>query len=161
MTTYFVTNKLYFIWGGRWGVGRDVPFGPWWVVLQDYQTPNKKCKHRHYSRFDVEMVLEFIYRTKKSRLHNSNHRFKLKRQFCSLIPVLLNSESRKINEVVVCCQMLDFETSNSNSEVSKSNSWKITSFSKTTSLQRESRFSQCFIPSTSPYYSLPSEVLCC
>ena len=34
-------------------------------------------------------------------------------------------------------QMLDFETSNSKSEVSKSNSWKITSFSKTTSLQRE------------------------
>ena len=38
---------------------------------------------------------------------------------------------------VVCFQMLDFETSNSKSEVSKSNSWKITSFSKTTSLQRE------------------------
>ena len=30
----------------------------------------------------------------------------------------------------VVCQMLDFETSNSKSEVSKSNSWKITSFSK-------------------------------
>ena len=38
---------------------------------------------------------------------------------------------------VVCLQMLDFETSNSKSEVSKSNSWKITFFSKTTSLQRE------------------------
>ena len=33
--------------------------------------------------------------------------------------------------------MLDFETSNSELEVSKSNSWKITSFLKTTSLQRE------------------------
>ena len=33
--------------------------------------------------------------------------------------------------------MLDFETSNSKLEVSKSNSGKITSFSKTTSLQRE------------------------
>ena len=33
--------------------------------------------------------------------------------------------------------MLDFETSNSKSEVSKSNSLKITSFSKTTLLQRE------------------------
>ena len=38
---------------------------------------------------------------------------------------------------VVCFQMLDFETSNSKLEVLKSNSWKITSFSKTTSLQRE------------------------
>ena len=38
---------------------------------------------------------------------------------------------------VLCFQMLDFETSNSKSEVSKSNSLKITSFSKTTSLQRE------------------------
>ena len=35
------------------------------------------------------------------------------------------------------CLMLDFETSKSNSEVSKSNSWKTTSFSKTMSLQRE------------------------
>ena len=33
--------------------------------------------------------------------------------------------------------MLDFETLNSKSEVSKSNSWEITSFSKTTPLQRE------------------------
>ena len=38
---------------------------------------------------------------------------------------------------VVCFQMLDFKTSNSKSEVSKPNSWKITSFSKTTLLQRE------------------------
>ena len=33
--------------------------------------------------------------------------------------------------------MVDFETSSSKSEVSKSNSWKITSFSKTMALQRE------------------------
>ena len=47
----------------------------------------------------------------------------------------------------MCFQMqVDFETS-SNSEVSKSNSWKITSLSKTTVL-RGSRFSQCFILST-------------
>ena len=38
---------------------------------------------------------------------------------------------------VVCLQMLDFETSKSNYEVSKSNSWKITSFLKTMLLQRE------------------------
>ena len=36
---------------------------------------------------------------------------------------------------VVCFQMLDFVTSNSKTEVS--NSWKITSFPKTTSLQRK------------------------
>ena len=38
---------------------------------------------------------------------------------------------------VVCFQMVDFETPNSKSEISKSNSWKTTTFSKTTSLQRE------------------------
>ena len=38
---------------------------------------------------------------------------------------------------VVFFQVLDFETSNSKSEVSKSNLWKITPFSKTTSLQRK------------------------
>ena len=38
---------------------------------------------------------------------------------------------------IVRFQMLDFDTSKSYSEVSKSNSWKITSFSKTTPLQRE------------------------
>ena len=38
---------------------------------------------------------------------------------------------------VVHFQILGFETSNSKSEVSKSNSWKIASFSKTTLLQME------------------------
>ena len=38
---------------------------------------------------------------------------------------------------VVCFQTLDFETSKSNFEVSKSNSWKIASFLKATLLQRE------------------------
>ena len=33
--------------------------------------------------------------------------------------------------------MVDFETANSKSEVSKSKSWKINSFSKTTPLQKE------------------------
>ena len=42
-------------------------------------------------------------------------------------------------------------------EVSKSNLWKITSFSKTTLLQREP-FLTMFL--TTPHYSLPSEVLC-
>ena len=35
---------------------------------------------------------------------------------------------------VVCFKILDFETSSSNSEVSKLNSWKFNSFSKTTLL---------------------------
>ena len=46
-------------------------------------------------------------------------------------------EKTPLSHEVVCFQMLDFETSNSKSEVSKSNSWKITYFSKTASLQRE------------------------
>ena len=46
-------------------------------------------------------------------------------------------EKTPLSHEVVCVLMLDFETSSSTLEVSKSNSWKITSFSKTTSLQRE------------------------
>ena len=46
-------------------------------------------------------------------------------------------EKTALSHEVVCFQMVGFETSNSKYEVSKSNSWKITPFSKTTSLQRE------------------------
>ena len=46
-------------------------------------------------------------------------------------------EKTHLSHEVVCFQMLDFETSDSKSEVSKSNSWKTTSFSKTRLLQRE------------------------
>ena len=42
-----------------------------------------------------------------------------------------------LSHEVVCCQMLDFGASKLNSEVPKSNSWKFTSFSKTTLLQWE------------------------
>ena len=46
-------------------------------------------------------------------------------------------EKTPLSHEVVCSLMLDFETSHSKLEVSKSNSMKITSFSKTTTLQRE------------------------
>ena len=66
-------------------------------------------------------------------------------------------EKTPLSHEVVCFQMLDFETSNSKSEVSKSNSWKITSFSKTTLLQREREpFLTMFYTINS---SLPSKVL--
>ena len=39
-------------------------------------------------------------------------------------------EKTPLLQKVVCFQMLDFETSKYNSEVSKSNSWKVTSLSK-------------------------------
>ena len=54
------------------------------------------------------------------------------------------------HEVVVCFQMLDFEISKSNSEVSKSNSLKITSFSKTKSLQREPFLTMFYTNNLSP-----------
>ena len=49
---------------------------------------------------------------------------------------IIMNEKMPLSHEVVYFQMLDFETSNSKSEVSKSNSSKITPFSKTTSLQR-------------------------
>ena len=45
------------------------------------------------------------------------------------------TEKLPLSHEVVCFQMLDFGTSNSKAELSKSNSWKTTSFSKTTLLQ--------------------------
>ena len=39
-----------------------------------------------------------------------------------------NEKKNTLSHEVVCFKMLDFETSNSKSKVSKSNSWKITSF---------------------------------
>ena len=69
------------------------------------------------------------------------------RQSCEMIM----KEKTPLSYEVVCFQMLDFETSNSNSEVSKSNSLHFF---------RGSRFSQCFILSTAPYYLLQSKVLC-
>ena len=51
---------------------------------------------------------------------------------------------------VVCFEMLDFKTSNSKSEVSKSNSRKINSFTKTTSLQREPFLKEDYTINLSP-----------
>ena len=48
-----------------------------------------------------------------------------------------NGCTKHLSQEIVFFQMLDFETSTSNSAVSKSNSWKITPFSKTTPFQRE------------------------
>ena len=57
-------------------------------------------------------------------------------------------------------QMLDFGTSKSDSEVSKSNSWKITSFSKSTLLQREPFLTMFYAISTALHCLLLSKSLC-
>ena len=54
-------------------------------------------------------------------------------------------EKTPLSREVGCFQMLDFETSKSNSEVSKSNSWEMkTSHSKTTSLQMKPFLTTCY-----------------
>ena len=63
---------------------------------------------------------------------------------------LRDMKKTPLSHGVVCFQMLDFETSNSKSEVSKSNLWKITSFSKTTSLQMEPFLTMYFTINSSP-----------
>ena len=57
-----------------------------------------------------------------------------------------------LSHEVVCVSIVDFKTSKYNSEVSKSNSWKLLLSRKLRHL-RGSHFLQCFIPSTSPHYS--------
>ena len=54
------------------------------------------------------------------------------------------------HDFCVCFQMLDFEASNSKSVVSKSNLWKIASFSKTMALQRESFLTMFYSINLSP-----------
>ena len=76
------------------------------------------------SRSEVHMLTEKIKRLEKSKVHSHRHDLKLKTL------ATIGNYQRPVS------QMLDFETSNSKSEVSKSNSRKITSFLKTTSLQR-------------------------
>ena len=56
------------------------------------------------------------------------------RRSCEI--TLKERRTKTMSHEVVYFNMLDFEISNSKLEVSKSNSWKITSFSKTKSLQR-------------------------
>ena len=65
-----------------------------------------------------------------------------------------NNERKRapLSHEVVCVQMVDFETSNSKSEVLKSNSWKITSFSKTMALQREPFLTVFYTINLSPLF---------
>ena len=59
-------------------------------------------------------------------------------------------EKTTLAHEVVCFQMVDFETSDYKSEVSKSNSWKVTSISKTTLLQREPFLTMFYTTNLSP-----------
>ena len=63
---------------------------------------------------------------------------------------LIMKEKTPMSHEVVCFQMLDFGTSKSNSEVSESNLWKITSFSKTMPLQREPFLTMFYTINLSP-----------
>ena len=59
-------------------------------------------------------------------------------------------EKTPLSHEVVCVLMVDFETSSSKLEVFKSNSWKITSFSKTMALQREPFLTMFYTINLSP-----------
>ena len=65
------------------------------------------------------------------QLSQNVHRFVI---YCICLDTPSEERITPLLHKVLCFQMLDFETSKSNSEISKSNSWKITSFSKTTLL---------------------------
>ena len=59
-------------------------------------------------------------------------------------------EKTPLSHEVVCVQMVDLKTSSSKLEVLKSNSWKITSFSKTMALQREPFLTMFYTINLSP-----------
>ena len=87
------------------------------------------------------------------KLTNCGNLSSICRQSCEIVM----KETTPLSGKVVCVQMLYFETSNSKSEATKSKSWNII-LSRKLHHFSGSRFSQCFIPSTSPHYSLPSKV---
>ena len=72
---------------------------------------------------------------------------------------IIMKEKTPLSHEVVCVQMLDLETSNSKSEVSKLNLWELL-LSRKLHHFGGSHFSHCFILSTSPRYSFPIKVLC-
>ena len=114
-------------------------------------------------RFKILMTLGTIVKHQSShlayKLNPSMHKITNLWKFELNIGRRSGEIIKKKNLVTRSCvlKMFDFETSKSNFEVSKSTSWKITIFSKSTLHQRE-LISQCFIQSTSPYDSLPLQV---
>ena len=68
-------------------------------------------------------------------------------------------EKTPLSHEVGCFLMLDFETSNSKLEVSKSNSWKITSLAKTASLQRELFLTMFYTINLSPLLVIKNDFM--
>ena len=68
---------------------------------------------------------------------------------------IIMKEKTPLSHEVACFHVLDFETSNSKLDVSKSISWKITSFSKTMSLQRDP-----FLTINNVLYHQPLPITC-
>ena len=78
-------------------------------------------------------------------MHKISNLWKLELNWSSKFCEIILKEKTPLSHEVVCVQMLDFETSNSKPEVSKSNSGKTNSFSKTTPLQREPYLTMIYI----------------
>ena len=76
-------------------------------------------------------------------MHKITNLLKFRLNWSSMLRDNNGRKKNTLSHEVVCCQMLDFGTSKSNSEVSKSNSWKIILLSRKLSYFRGSRFSQC------------------
>ena len=79
-------------------------------------------------------------------MHKITNLWKFERRSCEITM----TEKTLLSHEVVCFQMLDLENSNFKLEVSKSNSWKITSFSKTTLLSREPFLTMLYTTNSSP-----------
>ena len=91
------------------------------------------CRHWTGLVFVKDQSSHLVYLNIFIKLQTCENLSSTGRRSCEIIM----KEKEPLSHKVVCFQMLDFETSNSKPEVSKSNLWQITSFSKNTSLQRE------------------------
>ena len=81
---------------------------------------------------------------------HKNKPVKIWTQLVVEVAEIMMEEKTPLSHKVVCFQMVDFRTSKSNSEVLRSNLWKMTSFSKTMLLQRELFLTMFYTINSSP-----------
>ena len=83
-------------------------------------------------------------------MHKITNLWKFELYWSSKLRDYNEQKKNTLSHEVVCFQMITSETSNSKSEVSKSNSWKMTSFSKTIILQRKLFLTMFYTINSSP-----------
>ena len=127
---------------------KDCEFMQFWILSFDLCYDRKLPHNQHLTQKKFSSLNNFICcscqrpvfslgvsQHKKINMHKQKNMWKFELNWSSKFRDIIMKENKIIIFTRRC--VLDFETSKSNSDVSKSNSWKITSFTKNTLIQRE------------------------